>query len=219
MSMGLDWSDDEAENVHGTGPGMFDMILARESACAPGQEFRYVNADVNLLSGLLKQATGLFPEEFAEEVLFGPLEIRVWDWDYGETQGHRMMDGSLRLRPRDMGKIGLLVMEGGIWNGGRVVSEEWISESTSPSLPVDSLFSYGYLWWIASIPTDGGEMRMILASGWGSQFVAVIPEADIVVVTTGGNDDNGKNWHVLRLVREVLFRLPEEGPSSLSSPG
>jgi CubicO group peptidase (beta-lactamase class C family) len=214
MSMGLDWTDEEAEHVHGTGHEMFDRILAREAACPPGGEFRYVNADVNLLSGILLQATGSFPDEFAEEVLFDPLGIEMWDWDYGETEGHRMMDGSLRLRPRDMGRIGLLVLEQGLWEGERVISEEWISESTEPRLPVDDLFSYGYLWWLTSIPAEGGELRVILASGWGSQFVAVIPEADIVVVTTGGNDDNGRNWQVLRLVQEVLFLGPDAGPPS-----
>jgi len=48
-------------------------------------------------------------------------------------------------------------------------------------------------------------MQVWLASGWGSQFIMVIPEADMVIVTTGGNDDTGKNWEILKTVAEVLF--------------
>ncbi|OPL18117.1 MAG: hypothetical protein AVO35_06335 [Candidatus Aegiribacteria sp. MLS_C] len=177
----------------------------RSIVTEPGTRFRYVNADVNLLSGLLRRSTGFFPDRYAEEYLFGPLGIGSWDRDYGEDQGHGMMDGSLRPRPRDMLKIGMLVLECGEWNGARVLSEEWISESTEEHLPVDDLFGYGYLWWSTSVHSESGPLRGILAGGWGSQFILVVPDARTVVVTTGGNDDDGMNWQVLRLVQEVLF--------------
>lgn len=205
MSLGLGWTDQEAEMIHDTGEQFFTSISRKELTGVPGEQFRYVNADVNLLSGILHQATGQYPDQFAEEHLFEPLGISEYDWSYGETGGHRLMDGSLHLRPRDMLKIGVMVLQNGEWNGETIVSSEWITASAEPMLHADELFDYGYLWWLTSIPQDGCEMKVILASGWGSQFIAVIPEADIVIVTTGGNDDNGMNWKVLLLITEILF--------------
>ena len=206
MSMDLQWSDEEAENLHETGEEFFTYVMQREINSEPGQIFRYVNPVVNLISGILKESTGLFPDEFAEESLFDPLGITNYDWQYGETNGHRLMDGSLHLRPRDMAKIGLLVIDNGSWNQTELVSENWIRSSTETHIPVDDLFNYGYLWWLKSVQTESGDTKAIMASGWGSQFIVVIPEMDLVIVVTGGNEDNGKNWAVLQLIQEVLFR-------------
>ena len=201
MSMGLNWTDEESELVHRTGDAFFSEVSEMDQAVEPGTAFRYVNSDVNLLSGVIHRVSGMYPDRFAEEYLFGPLGISDYDWSYGETNGHRLMDGSLHLRPRDMLKIGVMVLQDGSWNGDRVVSPEWVSASVSPHIAVDEIFDYGYLWWL----TDTYGTEVYLASGWGSQFIAVIPEFDTVIVTTGGNDDTGKNWEVLRVVWEVLF--------------
>ena len=206
MSMGLDWSDDEAENYHGSGKGFFTEILSKEVVSEPGASFRYVNPDVNLLSGILKQSTGYYPDEFAEEFLFLPLGIDTYEWSYGECDGHRLMDGSLQLRPRDMAKIGLLMLDNGVWRGERILSEEWISESTTEFLTADENLSYGYLWWLGSIPHGEDDSKVILANGWGSQFIMVIPDAGIVITTTGGNEDNGKHWQIIPLLKEILIR-------------
>ena len=203
MSMGLNWTDSEAEELHLTGEELVHELSGREQAVEPGTCFRYVNTDVNILSLILQRATGLYPDRFAEEYLFNPLGVTRYEWSYGESGGHRLMDGSLHLRPRDMMKLGVLMVQEGEWNNSQVVSEEWVTSSVTPSLPVDNIFQYGYLWWITE--WEGG--RVWLASGWGSQFIAVLPDAGMVVVTTGGNDDNGKNWNVLRVVLEELAAL------------
>jgi len=205
MSLGLDWTDDEAENVHGTGEAFFSEVLGRETVTEPGTAFRYVNADVNLLSGILRQSTGMYPDEFAEEFLFDPLGIETYEWSFGESDGHRSMDGSLRLRPRDMVKLGLLVLNNGVWNGEQIISEDWISESTAVYLVSDENLSYGYLWWIGSVPQGEGESKVILANGWGSQFIMVVPDAGLVITVTGGNEDNGKHWRIIPLLEEILI--------------
>ena len=114
------------------------------------------------------------------------------------------MDGSLRLRPRDMGKIGTMVMNRGIWAGTRVVNEDWIRSSLTPYLAADSQGGrYGYLWWMMPIPgPDGRPVDVWFANGWGSQFILLFPDLDLVVVTTGGNQENGKHL----AVGEVLMR-------------
>jgi len=205
MSLGLDWSAREAEAEHGTGEDFFREVLARDAAFAPGERWLYVNAEVDLLSGVLAEATGEGPEIWARKKLFKPLGITEWRWNYGAEGEHRLMDGSLHLRPRDMLKIGQMVLDGGTWNGRRVISGEWIAESTARHMDADGTNGYGYLWWRMAMPTPGGGTDIIAANGWGSQFICVFPEQDLVVVMTGGNQDNGKHMAPGLLMAQTIL--------------
>ena len=207
MSLALDWSPAEAQNLHGTGPEAFRQILGRNVRDRPGEDWEYVNMNVNLLAGVLHQATGEHAEAFAKRTLFEPLGIHEWNWAYGKTGGFNLMDGSLRLRPRDMAKIGVMVMNGGVWDGERILEEEWIRSSVTPVLAAGTEGEgYGYLWWTMEFPgTDGEPLQVVFANGWGSQFVLLFPELDLVVVTTGGNQENGKHLAIGEvLIRELL---------------
>ncbi|MCG6957970.1 MAG: beta-lactamase family protein [Gemmatimonadetes bacterium] len=195
MSMGLDWSEAEAESVHGTGEAFFRKVLSRRVADPPGTRWAYVNANVNLLAGVIFKATGKHAEAFAAEALFTPLDISSWDWTYGKEGGYELMDGSLQLRPRDLAKIGTMVGQEGRWQGRQIVGEEWIREFTRSHFQTGMpLSGYGDLWWLGDLPARGGEEPMIVANGWGSQFIVIFPRLDMVVVTTGGNEDNGMHW-------------------------
>lgn len=195
MSLALDWSPQEAQNLHGTGPDFFRRVLSRPVVGSPGRDFAYVNANVNLLAGVLRQATGTQAEAYAEQALFAPLGIHEWDWEGMKTEGYNLMDGSLRLLPRDMARIGQMVLDEGKWNGTQVVDPEWIRASTRRHLDAGpGGEGYGYLWWLMAAPVSGGEpVSAVFANGWGSQFIIVFPSLDLVVVTTGGNDYNGKH--------------------------
>ncbi|MGD2124102.1 MAG: serine hydrolase [Gemmatimonadota bacterium] len=207
MSLALNWSPEEAESVHGTGPEAFRQILARTVAGRPGVDWAYVNMNVNLLAGVLRQATGEQAEAFAARTLFGPLGITEWDWDPMKTEGFNLMDGSLRLRARDMARIGVMVANGGEWQGQRIVAEDWIRNSIRPHLSADDPdWRYGYLWWTREVPiSGGGSVHAVMANGWGSQFIFLFPELDLVIVTTGGNQENGKHLAIGEvLLRELL---------------
>jgi len=207
MSMALDWSPEEAETLHGTGPDAFRHILSRKVGGRPGEDWAYVNMNVNLLAGILRQATGEHAEAFAQRTLFEPLGIRAWSWDWGSQDGYNLMDGSLRLAPRDMARIGVMVASGGVWKGQRVLDEAWIRESLRPHLQAGpGPEGYGYLWWTMEVPgPQGAPLQVHFANGWGSQFILIFPALDLVVVTTGGNQENGKHLAIGEvLVRELL---------------
>lgn len=206
MTMGLDWTPEEAWATHGTGPAFFREVLIREVVTEPGTEWDYVSAQADLLAGVLKHATGVHGDRYASQRLFGPLGITDWDWETGRTDGYPQMDGTLMLRPRDMARIGWMVLEGGAWNGTQVVPADWIAASTSPIVETGEpvIGGYGFLWWTGSLPVDSGSTELILANGWGSQFIAVLPELNTVIVTTGGNQDNGKHLAVAGLLGDLL---------------
>jgi len=79
-----------------------------------------------------------------------------------------------------------LMMNGGTWGGGRVVSAEWAKRATSPLTTLGSQ-KYGYLWWVMEYPYQGRVLQAFYAGGNGGQVVMGIPELDLVVAFYGGN--------------------------------
>ena len=162
-------------------------------------EFRYAPIiGPDILSGILVKATGKSVFDFAKENLFEPLgitveksitfkskeeqmafykstDMSVW---VADPMGINTAGWGLSFSPVDMAKIGQLYMNGGIWNGKRIVSEEWVKESTSEHSRWKKLdLPYGYLWWVGK---DNGYAAM----GDGGNIIYVSPEDNMVVAIT-----------------------------------
>jgi CubicO group peptidase (beta-lactamase class C family) len=84
-------------------------------------------------------------------------------------------------------KLAQLYLDGGTWNGRRIVSRHWVRRSTEPRFPMGSRAKYGYLWWIMDYPYGGRTVRAFYASGNGGQEAMAIPALDLVIATYGGN--------------------------------
>jgi CubicO group peptidase (beta-lactamase class C family) len=207
MSAGLDWSPREVFSFRGTGPTFFRRVLLRRVVYEPGTRFLYIGADVNLLAGVLRNATGQHADDFAGNHLFEPLGVQDWDWERAKVEGYPSMAGTLQLRPLDMAKLGQLVLNQGRWNGKQIVSSAWIREATAGAMVIGqgkSRDEYGYLWWHVPLSGDDEPLTLIVASGWGSQFIHISPELDAVLVTTGGNNFNGRTFDLGAVLREYL---------------
>jgi CubicO group peptidase (beta-lactamase class C family) len=76
-------------------------------------------------------------DQFAKEALFEPLGIQDWEWARFPN-GDPGTSGSLHLRPRDLAKLGQLVLDGGAWQGRRIVSADWINQMTARQSPPGS---------------------------------------------------------------------------------
>ena len=94
----------------------------------------------------------------------------------------------LRLRPRDAAKIGQLVLNRGQWNGQQIVSADWIAQSITPRFQAVGYFGgtlfYGYQWWMGRSLAGGREIKWVGAFGWGGQRIFIVPELDLVMMTT-----------------------------------
>jgi len=86
--------------------------VCRQTAPA-GQEFFYNTGAATLVSAIVRKATGRPLDELARAALFEPLGIAGAEWS--RVKGDTDAGGGLRLRPRDMAKIGQLVLAGGRW--------------------------------------------------------------------------------------------------------
>lgn len=192
MSMGLSWVEstpatgdyfnDEARMSIAWDPCRF--VLSRAVTAPPGREFFYNTGALMLVSAIVRKATGRPLDEFAREALFEPLGITMAEWT--RRRGETDAGGGLRLRPRDMMKIGQLVLAGGRWNDRQIVSKAWIETSTAPRIKATDGQSYGYLWWLGSAGIKGRQVRWVGALGRGGQSIRIVPELDLVVAVTAG---------------------------------
>jgi len=149
---------------------MLDLPMAEE----PGITFEYCNGGSFMLSAILQESVGMNAKAYAEEHLFGPLDITDFEWPTN-PQGINIGWGELRMRPLDMAKIGQLFLDEGVWEGKQIISKEWVKESTREHISATLEDGYGYQWW-----TD--DSGFYLALGYAGQFIYVIPEKDMVVV-------------------------------------
>ena len=162
----------------------YRFVLEQTAVAAPGVRWHYNNGSVELVGGIVQQAAGRPLDRFAKETLFDPLGIGDWEWGR-MASGNPGASWGLRLRPRDLAKIGQLVLDRGAWHGQQIVSAAWIKEMTAPHV-VKRTFSYGYLWWLDRRTIDGHDIDLIRASGWGGQCLFIVPSLDLVVVATAG---------------------------------
>lgn len=193
MSSGLKWnqtsfdyeSDRNDEGALERSDDWLGYVLSREMQDPPGEVFLYNSGCSALLAGIVKQTTGQHSDLLAEGSLFGPLGIERYYW---HKQGDGLCDAwaGLSLRPRDMAKIGQLMLDGGRWEGQQVVSRDWVERSTV-ALQSSGENGYGYQWWTAEVAVNGRPIRVHSARGNGGQYIFIVPELNAVVVFTAGN--------------------------------
>ena len=116
--------------------------------------------------------------------------------------------GDLKLRPRDMAKLGELYLQKGSWNGIQIISEEWIEASTKSFIiasPNWVNWDYGYKWWLYTYEVNSEQIKFFTASGWGGQKIYVFPSLDMVVVTTAGYYDEPQlEFHIELMLLKIL---------------
>ena len=151
-----------------------------------GRNFSYCTGGVFVLSEVLQRATGERTDHFAQEKLFGPLGISDATWVYS-PMNIPQTGGGLRLTSLDLVKVGQLYLNGGTWQGQRIVDEAWVKASTTPHAQIDDVTEYGYLWWLKSFKSGGKEYPAFWMSGNGGNKVCVFPGLDMVVVLTSTN--------------------------------
>jgi CubicO group peptidase (beta-lactamase class C family) len=190
MNSGLECNDWESGSK-GNEDRMYDardwvgFILDLPMAHDPGVASSYCTGGVVVLGYIISQKSGMALDAYANSYLFGPLGIRDSGWRRS-PDGAATGGGGLRLKPRDAAKFGQLYLDGGTWNGARVVPEAWVQRSQQR---VNRLGgdSYGYLWWKRAFSRASGNVESYFTNGNGGNYVFVIPSLELVVVFTGSN--------------------------------
>jgi len=215
MSSGISWNEDKVNLKDGK---RNDIRLLNESKdylkyyfdkpmdTVPGTVFQYSGGCSIALGEIIKRASGMTVELFANKFLLEPLGITKYEWVKSKS-GQYNTGGGLYISPKDFAKLGLMTINKGKWNGQQIISESWIQESFSPHIKTDrknglgDYFDYGYQWW--TIKMD--EIETISARGWGDQRLVVIPNLDMVVVVNATNFfDKGFKYNIDELLLAVL---------------
>jgi CubicO group peptidase (beta-lactamase class C family) len=177
----------------------------------PGQHWAYNSSSLILVGEAVARGSGLKIDEFADRYLFEPLGIRKFRWQYS-PKGRAWIGGGARMIPREMAKIGQFMLNRGVWNGRRLLSEEWIDKSTRRQGNMPAGVDYGYLWQRGWSFVGKDRITAYWASGNGGQYIIVFPDIGMVVVFTGGNYNSPLGGQPFRiLVRYILpaFLHPE----------
>lgn len=169
-------------------PDPHRYVLEQAIDVPPGTRWTYSGGDVALVGAIVARAARMPINEFARTRLFEPMGIR-FEWSSNHVQGMAVPRAAsgLRLAPRDMAKLGQLVLQHGRWGERQLVPADWIARATAhqAALPGGEFpgGSYGYLWWRG---TEAGH-AWVGAIGNGGQRIWMVPSLDLVLVMTAGN--------------------------------
>lgn len=179
-----------------------DFVLSQPQVKSPGLEYNYSTGNTVLLAPIMKLATGSQTKEFTNQHLFTPMEITNYEWDTqsefwtktqsGELPGTKQPSrieykkpfadytntgSGLRMRTRDICKLGQLYLNNGKWDNQQIVSEAWVKSSIQAHYGNDG---YGYHWKLMTFQ----EEPCYYATGFGLQRVFVFPNLDLVIALT-----------------------------------
>jgi CubicO group peptidase (beta-lactamase class C family) len=174
-----------------------------------GHYFSYCTGGVFTLSEVLEKATGERTDRYAREKLFQPLGITNVEWVYSPMNVPQT-GGGLRMTSRDLLKIAQLYLNGGEWQGKRIVSESWVQRSMQPHARIDEATDYGYLWWLKSFKSGKKSYPAFFMSGNGGNKVVAIPTLDMTVVVTSTNyNTHGMHEQTEKILTDYVLAAVE----------
>jgi len=214
MTGGFDWNENLPYiDPNNTAVGLeasadwIQYTIDRPMMREPGTRFNYSSGESALLAHIFRQATGMDIEEYGARHLFAPLGITRWFWKRTPS-GTVDTEGGLYLEAGDLARIWYLFLQGGSWNGTRVLSAEWIRLSVTPVVPVSdgqNPVMYGLKWWLHPDPGAPGNY-LWTGSGFGGQLPVAFPEQDMVLVFNGWSILPGRGGVPLRRIEERVQR-------------
>lgn len=218
MTMGFAWDEQRpytdpanSEIAMEKAPNRYRYVLDRPIVAAPGTRWIYSGGAVALIGALIARGTGMKLQEFARQALFAPLGIDRFGWAEG-SDGVASAASGLRLRPRDLLRMGALVLAHGQWNDRQIVSRQWLDASFKPVVSTGggdlANIQYGRLWYLseAAAPALAGLRRSIGAFGNGGQRLWLMPDAGLAVAVLCGNYNAPDQWVTpIRIWREIVL--------------
>ena len=216
MTMGIEWDENgpyidarNSEIAMDLAADPVRFVLERRIVTTPGQRWRYCGGATALLGALISRGTGENLHAYARGKLFKPLGIAETEW-VAAADGVPFAASGLRMRPRDIARIGQLLIQGGTWEGESVVPRSWLRDRIEPVAVLEDGRRFAKHWYIGRFETGSGANRRVVpwsgAIGNGGQRLFVMPELDLVAVITAGNYNVADQGRMpLMLMREIIL--------------
>jgi CubicO group peptidase (beta-lactamase class C family) len=186
MTLGLEWNEDapytsaaNSEIAMEQAPDRHRFVLERPIVEEPGGRWGYNGGASALVGRLIVKGTGRPLPDYAREVLFEPLGISRFAWMAG-ADGVASAASGLRLTPRDLARIGQVVLDG----GGEVIPAAWLRTALRPHVRIGNGLEYGYQWYSGTFSPAG--VLWVGGMGNGGQRLYLMPEPGLVVAITAG---------------------------------
>ena len=208
MRMGTEWNESlpntdprNSEIAMELAPDRYRFILDRPMVDDPGTVWTYNGGATAILARLIAKGSGKPIDVYATEKLFLPLGITEFEWVRG-GDGEPSAASGLRLKLRDLAKIGRVIAKGGSYNGKQIVPPDWLEAAFEPRVTLQGL-RYGYHWYL---PADGGPSSWMSGFGNGGQRLTVQPKYDLVFAFFAGNYNQPDAWKVpVTLLEQILL--------------
>jgi CubicO group peptidase (beta-lactamase class C family) len=180
MQAGLERTSGPAYGEWVSSPNWVADALSRPVVAEPGSRMLYSTGTIHVLGAVLARATGESLLAQARERIGEPLGIEVPAWTR-DPQGFYLGGNEMALSPLAMARFGEMYRQGGLWDGARVLSADWVERSfvQRTRSPFSGL-AYGYGWFLGRARGH----RMALARGFGGQLICVVPDLELVVAVT-----------------------------------
>ena len=190
MTSGIDWDDRKEWHLltETFDESVLDTILGKKITDNKKGEMTYSSADSYLLSALIQEISGMTVEAFAKEYLFDPLGIKEFHWPM--KQGVNLGSHGMLMKADDLMKIGVLYLNGGVYNDQQIIPKSWIEKSTMTYSKAPMIQGgYGYHWWMMEeVITPIKTIEFYFAMGYGGQVLIVVPALKLVTVITRNID-------------------------------
>lgn len=219
--------DERKVQADRTRPDWAKVTLDLPMEYDPGKHYAYCSMNINLAGAALSRKTGewlpaLFDRQVARPLQFGP-----YHWNL-QGNGEGYLGGGVWVRTRDFLKIGQAFLDGGVWNGRRLVSADWVKYSWAPHMQISPATtgiaseafgnfyfegSEGLAWHFANVRSGDKIYPAYHTNGNGGQLLLILPQFDLVVMFTGGNYGQGLwNYERDKIVGELIIpALPKAG--------
>lgn len=186
-------------------------FLEASVSFAPGTKFEYNSMNSYMLSAIVTEITGESMFDYLKPRLFEPLGITRIFW---ESCPQKITKGGwgLFMRIEDMAKLGQLFLQKGNWNGQQLISEKWVTESTSSQIEtgIENAEHYGYQLWI-----NAERAGAFAFNGMLGQNVYCYPDINMVVATNAGNGEVFQYGTMTGIIQGFMHSLTVSG-SALS---
>lgn len=215
MSPGMDWHEidypyEDPRNSLGQmwlSDDVVQHVLDHPMIRDPGEAWSYNSGTSILLGDIVEVASGIDTVSFARWNLFDPLGFGPTYLAMTNDGHHYHTDGGLYMTPRDMARLGYLMLHDGVWDGERLLPEGWVQQATTAQYQAYPGHGYAYQWWTIE------DTDIFFASGHYDQAIYVIPTADMVVVFTADVPDEAIHpleGFLFRYILGACTDLPED---------
>lgn len=186
MASGLNWSENYHNPFSSVAKLYLDkdirqLMLDHKVVDPPGEEFKYLSGNTELLGMVIEKATGGTLTDYLSENFWQPMGMQhdaLWELDSKEN-GMEKTYCCISSNARDFARFGKLFKDCGNWHGRQLLDSAFVAKTLQPRFEDSPQYGYGF--WLS----HHRDKSIFAMRGLLGQYVIVIPEDDLIIVRLG----------------------------------